>query len=525
MKKLNKNNKEGNNTFNLGGKEMNNNLGGIKMEAKRNRRRNIKGNDNLGGLKMNRKYIDMQWYKVEDITKSRDIMYLVEGYVKEYLESFELELLSTSVQEINPSTSVVLQYKMWHVIGYTKENPEMGIQFLVYIKDDKLVLELVKMVGAKRGYLNIERKVNSTSRLIGAKSIKSFLRNTCDFDDKDDINWFTTAILTVSDLDDVCEDKVVVSSNYGIIKRLYAYQGYCIVRNNWKNSLSYNESFVCSYLNDVPHRGARKVFTVIDLFIKYYNDLFEKDCTLRDIFVENTDMGDYKIQFTIVEKNLKMEIITNKNSDLFYNGDVRFSDIEDDKEEDTEEELFDTEKEAFDKAYKDNEYGQKGALTFIRIDNVDLVFVHNLAINYEIAKGILSSVIKDSQDVDTICIYQSSDGFTVKGVNNKDNKKEYPYRYKKVDGVYVLIKEDWITASREEIRKLLNIDDNESKEVSLNELQGKMEELIKDSESIIGKIDELEKLKNDLQFILESHRNKIFEIQDDIEKIKNKGGK
>lgn len=522
MKKLN-NNKEGNNTFNLGGKEMNNNLGGIKMEAKRNRRRNRKGNDNLGGKEMNRKYIGMQWYKVEDITKSRDIMYLVEGYVKEYLESFELELLSTSIQEINPSTSVVLQYKMWHVIGYTKENPEMGMQFLVYIKDDKLILELVKMVGAKRGYLNIERKVNSTSRLTTAKSIKSFLRNTCGFDDKDDINWFTTAILTVSDLDDVCEDKVVVSSNYGIIKRLYAYQGYCIVRNNWKNSLSYNESFVCKFSNDVPHEGARKVFIVLDSFIKWYQKAYYQDCTFDYIFVENTDMGDYRIELYIIEKDVRIEIITNKESDNFIDGDFRILNYNDDENK---------ERKAFEESYKENKYGKKGALTTIKMSDVELVFMYNLDINYDIAKGILSSVIQDShsegeENINIICIYESSDGYQIKAINDKDkdDKKEYPYRYKKVDNKYTLMKEDWLTPLREEMNKLLYGDKDKDQEVSLNELQGKMEELIKDSENIINKIDELEKLKNDLQFTLESHRNKIFEIQDDIEKIKNKGGK
>lgn len=499
--------------------------------------KNKEGNNNLGGRKMNRKYItmirkyvDMKEMTVDNIKSVRDVTYLVEEDVKEYLWNFGLELLSISAQEINPSTSVVLQYKMWHVIGYTKENAEMGVQFLVYFKDNKLALELVKVVGAKRGYLNAERKINSYSRLTTTKMIKSFLRNTCGFDDRDDINWFTTAIFTVSDLEDVCEDKVCVSSNYGIEKRLYAFQDYCIVRNIWKNSLSYNELFVCSFSNDIPHQGARKVFTVIDSFIKYYNELFEKDCTLRDIFVENTDMGDYKIQFTIVEKNTKMEIITNKNSDNFYDGDIRFYDIDDkeDKykeEDDKEEELFESEKEAFEKVCKDNEYGQKGALNSIEIDGVDLVFMYNLAINYDIAKGILSSVVKDSQDIDTICIYESSDGFTVKAVNNKDDKKEYPYRYKKVDGKFTLIKEDWLTPLKEEMNKLLYGDKDQDQEVSLDNLQEKMNDLIKDSESIISKIDELEKLKNDLQFTLESHRNKIFEIQDDIEKIKNKGGK
>lgn len=75
------------------------------------------------------------------------------------------------------------------------------------------------------------------------------------------------------------------------------------------------------------------------------------------------------------------------------------------------------------------------------------------------------------------------------------------------------------------MNKLLYGDKDKDQEVSLTNLKEKMNNLIKDSESIIEKIDELEKLKNDLQFTLESHRNKIFEIQDDIEKIKNKGGK
>mgnify|MGYP000576395145 CR=1 FL=1 len=459
---------------------------------------------------MNRKYIDMQWYAVENIMKSRDIMYLVEGYVKEYLESFRLGLLSTSVQEINPSTSVVLQYKMWNVIGYTKENPEMGIQFLVYIKDSRLVLELVKMVGAKRWESDIERKVNSTSRLTTAKSIKSFLRNSLKFDDKDDINWFTTAILTVSDLDDVCEDKVVVSSNYGIVKRLYAYQGYCIVRNNWKNSLSYNEVFVCSYLNDVPHKGARKVFTVLDSFLKYSNSVFHDDYHIRDIYVENTDEGDYSIRFTIIEKDVNVEIITSKDSNAFLNCNFR---IIEDKEEDDKAEVKSKEykndnleeikeKELFDKAYKDNEWGEKGALTMIKINNIDVIFVHDLDINYDIVKDIMTSILKDShsddkEDVDVICIYKASDGYDVKALNEKDKEKKHLYRYKKVNGKYSLIKEDWITPFVKELHQLLNIEDEDDKkeEVSLTSLEEKMNGLIKDSESIISKIDELEKLK------------------------------
>lgn len=432
---INKNNGE---NKNLGGRKMRRNrkenaLERLEKRVNRNVNKNI-----LGGLKMNRKYIDMQWYKVEDIMKSRDIMYLVEGYVKEYIESFDLGLLSTSVQEINPSTSVVLQYKMWHVIGYTKENPEMGIQFLVYIRDDKLILELVKMVGAKRGSLNIERKVNSTSRLTTAKSIKSFLRNTCGFNDKDDINWFTTAIITVSDLDDVCEDKVVVSSNYGIIKRLYAMQDYCIVKNNWKNSLSYNETFVCKFSNDIPHHGARKVFTVLDSFIEWYQKTYYQDCTFNHIFVENTDMGDYRIELYIIEKDIRIEIITNKESDNFIDGDFRVLNDNDDENEERKE---------FDKVYKDNEYGQKGALTTIKLSDVELVFMYKLDINYDIAKGILSSVIEDShsegeENINVICIYKSSDGYQIKAINDKDkdDKKEYPYRYKKVDNKYTLIK-------------------------------------------------------------------------------------
>ena len=530
MKKLNKNNKEGNNTFNLGGKEMNNNLGGIKMEAKRNRRRNRKGNDNLGGKEIMKNHVDMQWYRINDLIEERNevpttdvITYLVEGDVRGYLKYFGLTLRNLRVQDINPKCKFS-EYRMWNIVGYCEEVRFLGVQFLVYTKNNKLVLELVKTVCAKRDSLDIERKINSHSRLTTAKSIKKFLRNTIKFIYKESIDNYTTAILTVSDLEDVCEDKVCVSSNYGIEKRLYTAQDYCIVRNIWKNSLSYNESFVCKFSNDVPHEGARKVFIVLDSFIKWYQKAYYQDCTFDYIFVENTDMGDYRIELYIIEKDVRIEIITNKESDNFIDGDFRI--LNDDNDDENKE------RKAFEESYKENKYGKKGALTTIKMSDVELVFMYNLDINYDIAKGILSSVIEDShsegeENINIICIYESSDGYQIKAINDKDkdDKKEYPYRYKKVDNKYTLMKEDWLTPLREEMNKLLYGDEDKDKEVPLNELQGKMEELIKDSESIIGKIDELEKLKNDLQFTLESHRNKIFEIQDDIEKIKNKGGK
>lgn len=466
MRKLNKNNKEGNNTFNLGGKEMNN---------------------NLGGKEIMKNYVDMQWYRMNDIIEERNevpstdvITYLVEGDVRGYLKYFGLTLRNLRVQDINPKCKFS-EYRMWNIVGYCEEVRFLGVQFLVYTKNNKLVLELVKTVCAKRDSLDIERKINSHSRLTTAKSIKKFLRNTIKFIYKESIDNYTTAILTVSDLEDVCEDKVCVSSNYGIEKRLYTAQDYCIVRNIWKNSLSYNESFVCKFSNDVPHEGARKVFIVLDSFIKWYQKAYYQDCTFDYIFVENTDMGDYRIELYIIEKDVRIEIITNKESDNFIDGDFRILNDNDDENK---------ERKAFEESYKENKYGKKGALTTIKMSDVELVLMYNLDINYDIAKGILSSVIEDShsegeENINMICIYESSDGYRIKAINDKDKDQE----------------------------------------VSLNELQGKMEELIKDSENIINKIDELEKLKNDLQFTLESHRNKIFEIQDDIEKIKNKGGK